>query len=65
MDNKTRVEILREAIKELRRGHSICEDGFYSCPKSEDYCGPEEHSECDCGADDDNDFIDHMLEVTK
>lgn len=65
MNNKMRVQILREALKELRRGHSICEDGFYSCPKSNDYCGPEEGGECNCGADDDNSLIDLVLENTK
>jgi hypothetical protein len=31
--------------------HYVCEDCWYSCPKSEDYCGTADRTQCDCGAD--------------
>jgi len=36
--------------------HRYCEDGFYACPKSEDYFGresgmPMKRRTCDCGAE--------------
>ena len=47
-------------LKELAlRGHYYCDDGFYSCPLADDYCGNAEVIECKCGAD------EHNAEVEK
>src|ERR1700757_3013836 len=34
--------------------HLVCEDPWYSCPKSEEYCGPTDRDVCTCGADGQN-----------
>ena len=48
---------LREALRGLvdflkpRTKHYECEDCWYSCPKTEDYCGERTLGYCNCGAD--------------
>ena len=60
----------RERAKDLvrafcilaKRNHYECEDGWYSCPKSEDGCANDNAGkDCTCGADDFN----KMLEIFK
>lgn len=31
--------------------HYECEDGFYSCPKAENYFGTDDRNHCSCGKD--------------
>ena len=65
-DLRAKVGILRTVLLALRREtHAWCEDGYYSCPKSEYYCGPEKSDVCNCGADVVNALIDATLEETK
>jgi len=53
---------LREKLEELRRPHYVCDDCWYSCPKSgEEYCGNENPDRCTCGADEHNSIIDEIL----
>ncbi len=52
------AELLEEVgrLKKLaHRGHTYCEDGWYSCPKAEDGCLDERAGDdCNCGADEHN-----------
>jgi hypothetical protein len=53
---QSRVELLlSEALRLLadRAHHQGCEDGWYACPKHEDYIkhGDSDDSGCNCGAD--------------
>ena len=51
-----------EALKKSRRSHHYCEDGWYSCPKSDDGCANQhEGTECNCGADEVNAVIDAAI----
>ncbi len=42
------LDSLSECVELLPAGHDSCEDCFYACPMSEDYCGYD--SGCNCGA---------------
>lgn len=42
---------LIEFLKTRFAHHYDCEDGCYSCPKSDGYFGPDKHEECSCGKD--------------
>ncbi len=62
--SNVRVMRLETALKALRsEKHRVCEDCYYSCPKSDDYCG--EESDCDCGTDRQNKIIDDALSLEK
>lgn len=50
-----------EELESLKVGHYICEDCWYSCPKSEDGCCDENADECNCGADYRNQKIDNII----
>ncbi len=56
---------LREALEKAKIRHNVCEDGWYSCPKSgecfNDYAG----KECNCGADQHNEDINKTLRGRK
>jgi hypothetical protein len=58
---------LRERMEELRRGHYVCDDCWYSCPKSGECCNcnydNSKPPECNCGADKHNEIIDKILEA--
>ena len=41
-----------------QQDHDVCDDCWYSCPKSEDYCGDASKDECRCGMDEENASID-------
>lgn len=52
------MNILAE-LERLRLTHYICEDCWYSCPKStEGCCDDNQGSECNCGADAHNAILD-------
>jgi hypothetical protein len=66
------VYYLRNVLKSLRKvKHYLCEDGWYSCPKSESYLGDEyesvpiEKRPCFCGMDKTNAKIDAALKETE
>jgi len=49
-----------------KRGHTYCEDGWYSCPKAEDGCADENRGpECDCGADEHNAEVDALMTLLR
>lgn len=53
---------LREKLEKLRRSHDVCEDCWYSCPKSGECCNealPKDY--CNCGADEYNKILDEIL----
>lgn len=53
---------LREKLESLRLSHYICEDCFYSCPKSGECCNDSERDgPCNCGADRRNSIVDEIL----
>jgi hypothetical protein len=59
------VGILVASLEEARiKGHRDCDDGWYSCPKSEGYikhCNDDDDMGCDCGMDTHNAKIDTAL----
>lgn len=60
------MENIVEQLKSLKwTSHYECEDGWYSCPMSENYYGPETEKNCTCGADIQNKKIDDILELLK
>lgn len=65
------VYLLTNTLKSLRIKHYECEDGWYSCPKSDSYFGkdyedyPIEERPCLCGADEQNQKIDTVLDILK
>ena len=66
-DGQSRLTVVLERLALLaKRGHTYCEDGWYSCPKDKDGClnhsrGPE----CDCGADAHNAEVDALMEILR
>lgn len=54
---------LRAALEASRIPHHICDDSWFSCPKSDDG-EPDKQCECNCGADAHNARIDAALEVS-
>ena len=54
---------VRIVLESLRRQHDICEDGWYSCPKSSEGCCDDRQpkDQCNCGADTHNKKIDKLL----
>lgn len=64
-DLLVKIGILKTILGALRQNHYVCEDGWYSCPKTKDYFGPEDKNVCTCGADATNTLIDATLEETK
>ena len=55
------IKALREALESLRQPHHICEDCWYSCPKSSEGCCNKSDEGCTCGADIINAKIDAAL----
>jgi hypothetical protein len=61
MGDPSRVSI-RVALEYLRRQHVECDDGFYSCPKADNYFGGyKKGSTCTCGADQTNGTLDGIV----
>ncbi len=53
---------LRAYLEAARRSHYVCEDCWYSCPKSGSCCNDEiDRTKCNCGADAHNAKIDEAL----
>jgi hypothetical protein len=52
---------LRDTLQSLRRSHYICDDCWYSCPKSGECCNDAADGKCNCGADEHNAKIDAAL----
>lgn len=52
---------LREKLELLRLKHYVCDDCWYSCPKSGECCNNEPKDYCNCGADSHNAVIDEIL----
>jgi len=61
IDLMKRNRELEAALRESKRSHVICEDCWYSCPKSGECCNHNEGPECNCGADEWNAKIDALL----
>ncbi len=51
-------------LEKLRLDHYICEDSWYSCPKSGDSCN-EYFNGCNCGADKHNKILDQIIDKLK
>ena len=61
---RAEVARLTAELKSLRRTeHDTCEDCWYSCPKSDEYCGDGDRNRCNCGADRINAIIDAALKA--
>lgn len=52
---------LREALHAAKIPHYVCDDCFYSCPKTGESCNELPNDVCDCGADAHNAKIDEAL----
>jgi len=71
----TLAEEFETAAKELRKpiAHHYCEDGWYSCPLSDEGClNPGEGETCNCGAEKANarhaeiaDLLDRAAELAR
>ena len=49
-------------LGKLRISHSYCDDGWYSCPKSEDGCADDSvDDKCNCGAEEHNELLDAII----
>jgi len=59
MDKKSLLNKLKELA---HKEHYHCEDGFYSCPMAEDFCGISDDFECDCGANEHNAEVERIFE---
>ena len=58
------IRTLRDALIAAKISHYVCEDCFYSCPKSGQCCDDDADPEkCYCGADAHNAKIDEALNV--
>jgi hypothetical protein len=57
------VDKLRAALLAAKVTHTTCEDGWYSCPMSEEGCLDERETECTCGAEKHNAAIDSALDA--
>ena len=56
------IERLRFALIAAKRVHYVCDDCFYSCPKSGECCDNDaDPNRCTCGADAHNAKIDEAL----
>ena len=51
--DKRKIEAIEAIERVLAIPHRVIEDGWYSCPLSEDYYGPlyGDELKCDCGKD--------------
>ena len=54
---------LRAALMKAKWLHYICDDCWYSCPKSPEGCCDPQATGCTCGADEANAEIDAALSV--
>ena len=62
---RKRLNLLEE-LEKLRLSHHQCEDGWYSCPKSENGClNDNEEDECNCEAERHNQQIDKIINYIK
>lgn len=52
---------LIEMVTALRIEHTVCEDGWYSCPESEDGCIDITQHGCNCRAEEHNALVDKVL----
>ena len=60
-----RFEDVRAFLLESKRKHYVCEDCWYSCPKSGECCNEfRKQDECDCGADEWNAKVDAALSTS-
>lgn len=56
------VLVTHKELQALRRSHLVVEgDCWFSCPKSDGYCGDDPRTKCYCGADEHNARIDALL----
>lgn len=59
------VQMLRAALEAARIPHTICDDCWYSCPKSGECCNEElPKDKCTCGADTHNAAIAAALKAS-
>ena len=57
-----RIDLLRAALEAAKIPHYVCDDCFYSCPKSGQCCNNDaDPTTCYCGADAHNAKIDEAL----
>jgi len=64
-DVDAEVQRLRELLVASKRSHYVCEDCWYSCPKSGECCNEfRKQDECDCGADEWNAKVDTALSTS-
>jgi len=61
------INLIRKLLIELKRSHYICDDCWYSCPKSggDNYCGRLSPDVCTCGVDVYNKKIEKILAICK
>lgn len=61
-----KVEELIALAEQLRLAHDMCEDCWYSCPKSGECCNDSQRTDvCLCGADAHNERLDALIEALR
>lgn len=46
------MKTIRDLVESMKqKAHDECDDGFYSCPKAENYFGSAPRDRCYCGMD--------------
>jgi hypothetical protein len=54
--------LVSEVAALARRPHDFCEDSWYTCPKHPEGCANDDAGdECNCGADEHNARVDHII----
>jgi len=60
------IKELIEALEKSKRYHDYCEDSWYSCPLHPEGCSNDSLvKQCNCGADEWNNFIMPLIERAK
>lgn len=56
------IKRVMQELLNLKEGHFICENGWYSCPMSDDCQNDSLPRVCTCGADTRNDKLEELKE---
>jgi hypothetical protein len=60
-DLENRIAQLEAALRGAKTTHTTCDDGWYSCPLSEEGCLDKRETDCTCGAEKHNAAIEAAL----
>lgn len=55
---RAKLDNITAQLSDLKIRHHVCDDCWYSCPKSSEGCCDDSQSYCNCGADEHNARVD-------